>query len=135
MPATGDSAAIQLTRDGGLAAFEAENGDLFWVKPNEPGIWHLPAQADSAVKIVDSLVPRDWGNWAVRGRGIYYLEREENQDIISYYSLTTQRTTQIALLDRVPEHANLAVAPNGRWFLYSQLEERESDILLIENVP
>lgn len=136
-PAAQDSAlavadSTQLIINGAIAALEADDGaSLFFVKQNEPGLWHT--QGDSAIQVISSLLPTDKDNWSVVGRGIYFIRRDGSQPVIAYYSLTTGRTTQIAVLDHLPDDHSFTVSPDGLWFLYTQEENRESDILLLDD--
>ncbi|MEZ4701669.1 MAG: winged helix-turn-helix domain-containing protein [Rhodothermales bacterium] len=130
--AAADTAAVVTD---GLAAIESDDGTaLYFMKPNDTGIWRYLPEQDSAVVVVDGVLPVDSGNWNVVGNGIYYIDRTGRRPTISYFSFTTKRTTQIAMLSHLPRSNAFAVSPDGRWFLYAQTERSESDILLIENI-
>ena len=43
--------------------------------------------------------------------------------------------TRVAVLEREPVNwfSNLAISPDGRWILYTQLDQDGNDIMLVEN--
>jgi hypothetical protein len=43
--------------------------------------------------------------------------------------------TRVAVLEREPLQwfSNLAISPDGRWILYTQLDQGGNDIMLVEN--
>lgn len=122
---------LQVMEEPAIAGMEAPDGrSVFFVKPYAKGIWHYSAEVDSSTVLVDDVVPTDSNNWAVAGNGVYFIERSGPS--ISYFSLTTRRTTQIARLGDLPNNHSFAPSPDGSWFLYSQEEDIKSDIVLLE---
>ena len=76
------------------------------------------------------------GYWAVTGQGIYfYSEGANSPRTIQCFNFATTRTIQIAVVEKsVPLISpGLAVSPYGRWLLLAQVDQRESDIMLMEN--
>jgi hypothetical protein len=65
--------------------------------------------------------------------GIYLATAEDPaKPLIEFYSFATRTVTQVATLAR-PFRSVLSVSPDGRWLLYSQVDQSGSDIMLIEN--
>lgn len=133
MPVRG-GAPEQVTERGGFMAFESHDGQaLYYVKKNTPGIWKRPLSGSEETRVLDGLDPYDWGNWAVTERGLYYVHRDNEQPVLSFYSFGSERHFRVAHLDKMPRHPSLAVASEGEWFLYAKVDQSESDILLVEN--
>ncbi len=139
--ATGDSTGAgtleQVTTHGGFAAAESPDGTrLYYVKKTEPGLWRRPLDGlgggGTETKVVAGLEPYDWGNWAVTGEGIYFIERAQ-QPVLRYQPFGSDRAVRIAELDDLPRHPSLAAAPGGAWFLFTKVDRSESDIMLVEN--
>jgi dipeptidyl aminopeptidase/acylaminoacyl peptidase len=84
-------------------------------------------------QVVSSLDPRDRSNWQVRRRGIYFLRRNPDADVVAFYRFSTQQVSPVFLLEGVPHEPSLSVAPEGNWFVYTRTELIESDVLLVEN--
>ena len=77
-----------------------------------------------------------WGYWAVVDRGIYFIDPETKPHAtIKLFSFATRRVMQIAAIEKKPYPGipGLAVSPDGRWILYTQLDQSGSDIMLVEN--
>jgi Tol biopolymer transport system component/DNA-binding winged helix-turn-helix (wHTH) protein len=134
-PSTG-GAAVRVTRHGGFAAFESPDGRfLYYAKgQNVPGLWRIPTNGGEEVEVIISLEGGYWGYWAVVENGIYYLDTTTKPGI-AFFDLTTRRTTRIFDLENRParEDAGLAVSPDKRTILYTQLDSSSNDILLVEN--
>lgn len=132
MPAD-SGAARRVTTEGGFAAFESIDGRyLYYVKKDRPGIWRKRLRGEGESWLLSALDPDDWGNWAVTTHGIYFVYRAAEQPVLAYYSFTSGRIFRLQALPDVPRHPSLAVAPRGAWFLYTQVDRSESDILLVQ---
>jgi Tol biopolymer transport system component len=138
IPDSGDvsarAAAIQVTRGGGLAAFESADGRmLFYSKATRDGmsLWQIPVGGGEEHQVIDSL--RDWSSFALAKDGIYFFPRG-NPAIggpLRFLdpSLGTVRT--VAELSR-PVFVGLSVSRDARAILYSQVDREESDLMLVE---
>ena len=134
MPAEGGQ-AVQVTRQGGREALEATDGRVLYYAKNRglPGLWRTPVEGGEEIRIHDQVVQ---GHWALMDGGFYFLNSKASpRPAIEFFNFATGRTTQIASVEkdfdsRVP---SLAVSPDGRWILYVQIDQRESDIMLVEN--
>ena len=77
-----------------------------------------------------------WGCWAVVDEGIYFINIEARQHpVIEFFSFATGRVRQMATMEKeaVLWGPNLAISPDGRWLLYSQVDQSGGDITLVEN--
>jgi len=79
--------------------------------------------------------PGFWGYWAPVRDGIYYLDTSRTPGF-DFLSLSTHRTNRVFdLEDRPVEGApGLAVSPNGKFILYTLLNQSNSDIALVQNL-
>ena len=131
--------AVQVTETGGWAALASPDGTvLYYVKPHASGIWQRPVAPDtgSAAQerlLIDTLDPADRDNWAVTPEGIYFVRRDAYAPVLAVYRFATEQVTDVATLNNVPQHPSLAVGPEETWFLYTQVDRDESDILLMEH--
>jgi len=138
VPAAGGEAQ-QVTKQGGFAAFESQDGKyLYYAKLDAAGLWSIPVEGGEEESLVlDQLKPREWGYWAVAEGGIYFINSEAKPHAtIEFYSFATNRVTPVATIEKEPINwaSNLAIAPDGRWILYTQLDQSDSDIMLVENL-
>jgi hypothetical protein len=72
----------------------------------------------------------------VADRGIYFINSDSKpRATIEFFSFATSRVTSVATIVKEPINwaSNLAISPDGRWILYTQLDQSDSDIMLMEN--
>jgi Tol biopolymer transport system component/DNA-binding winged helix-turn-helix (wHTH) protein len=135
MPSTGGP-AVQVTRHGGFAAFESPDGRfLYYAKGlTVPGLWRVPTNGGEEIELISSLEPGYWGYWAVVENGIYYLDSTAKPGI-NFYDIATHRITRVFDLENRPvrQAPGLAVSPDKKTILYTQLDMLNRDIVLVEN--
>ena len=133
--------ALQVTQTGARAATESPDGSaLYFIRTDTSGIWRIPLVADDAVRsrpelVVGTVHPSDWGNWRVVPDGIYYLERGRRNPALMFIRFDSEEAVAVATLRNIPGPASLAVAPDRSWILYTQVDDMESDIMLMEQFP
>ena len=69
-------------------------------------------------------------------QGIYFATAEQpKQPLIEFFSFATGQVTTIAVLEKGLDRgmSGLAVAPDGRRLIWSQVDHDSSDIMLMEN--
>jgi hypothetical protein len=141
MPAAG-GAAVQVTRHGGVNACESDDGrTLYFAKDIEAaGLWKMPVAGGEEVQVLDVPEARRWGAVAYASRGVYYIARETGVRrafpwTIFFYDFASQETTRVVQLDKPLGYfaRSLALSPDGRWLLFSQVDMSGSDLMLLEN--
>jgi Tol biopolymer transport system component len=132
LPSSGGT-AVQVTRQGGAAAFESVDGRwLYFAKETRPiAIWRVPVEGGEETKILDGL--SDYFNFAVTSKGIYLLALRGSAPSIEFFDLATHKTTVLHMLER-PFWFGFALSPDDRSILFSQVDSRGSDLMLIENL-
>src|SRR6266478_3189927 len=135
MPSTGGP-AVQVTHQGGFAAFESPDGRfLYYAKGlTVPGLWRIPTSGGEEIEVIGSLEAGYWGYWAVVEKGIYYLDRTAKPGI-NFFDLATHRVTRVFDLENGPAWGapGLAISPDKKTILYTQLDSLNSDIILVDN--
>ena len=135
MPSTGGP-AVQVTHHGGFAAFESPTDRfLYYAKGlTVPGLWRIPIEGGEEVEVRSSLEAGYWGFWAVVDHGIYYLDMTTKPTIV-LFDLITHRTTRVFELENRPaaQAPGLAISPDNKTILYTQLDALNNDIILVEN--
>jgi Tol biopolymer transport system component len=130
-----DGAARQITRNGGREAKESPDGRFLYYRGNElAGLWKMPAAGGEAVPELEGI--RHSRHWAVTDRGIYYLSRDQPPWTVSFLDFATRRMTPVFAIPGKPAFGSpgLAVSPDGRSMLYSQVEREGSDVMLLDYV-
>nr|MBA3255949.1 PD40 domain-containing protein [Pyrinomonadaceae bacterium] len=134
VPAEGGE-AVQVTKQGGFAAFESPDGKFVYYTAHKPGIWRVAVGGKEA-PVLDQPKLGYWGYWAVVDGGIYFVNVEVKlHPTIEFFSFATRRVTQVAVVEKDPALGNpgLAVSPDGGWILYAQVDQSGGDITLVEN--
>jgi Tol biopolymer transport system component/DNA-binding winged helix-turn-helix (wHTH) protein len=133
---SGGRPAVQVTRQGGLAAFESADGRwLYYAKDmaRPTSIWRVPVDGGEETKVLDGLSYSF--NFAVTDKGIYLLALRGAPPVaqIEFFDLATHKTTLLYTLDR-PFWFGFALAPDERSILFSKIDSYGSDLMLVENL-
>jgi Tol biopolymer transport system component len=133
--------ARQITKSGGFMAFESHDARfLFFYRHHpEPAIWRLSLATREETLVVPLKWHEMWGNWAVGKRGLFFLDYDKAADppvaAIKFYDFLTGRIDQLGWTSRKPTtwKTGLALSPDERWLLFSQVDGAGSNIMLAEN--
>ena len=137
VPATGGQ-TVQITRRGGFAAFESQDGKtLYYAKGIDiDGLWSVPVNGGDEAPVLNFPKGSFWGYWALAKEGIYFVNTETApQPALQFLRFVDKRVVHVAALDKrpVPYVSGMAVSPDERSILYTQEDQRSSDIMLVEN--
>jgi serine/threonine protein kinase len=157
MPAKeGEAEAVQLTTGGGHESFESPDGKLLYYEDfGVKGLRSMPIETYSGPTegqvVLASVRP---GFWAVTQMGIYFVEFDPrdagSQDIysallgsrvatfpkqIKLYDFQTRQVTQIGTIEKDVRRGDpgFCATWDGRTIAWSQIDQRESDLMMIEN--
>ena len=140
MPAAGGD-AIQVTRHGGVNAMEsADGGTLYFAKDIDvPGLWRMPVGGGEETAAPDAAAGAVWGQMALTEGGLYFIARDGTdlplRYAIYFSDFTSRKTTRIYQLARTLSLSarGLALSPDRRALLFTQLDASGSDLMLLEN--
>ena len=128
----------QITRQGGFAALESPDGKFLYyaISRTAPGIWKVPVDGGE-----ESLVIEDAGGalsryFDVLSNGICYIPEKPNpRPAILFYDFAARQTRLVATMDRPALRIwpGLAISPDERSMLITQVDTRVSDLMLVEN--
>jgi Tol biopolymer transport system component/DNA-binding winged helix-turn-helix (wHTH) protein len=132
-PSTGGN-VVQVTRLGGHAALESLDGKfVYYAKSGaaEPEIWRVPVDGGEETPL--SLVrPGTWASWQIVAGGILFVGPSlGHQGVLSFFDFSGERTTTIAVLDRVPFW--LGATPDGKMVAFDQPGREQDQAMLVEN--
>ena len=125
--------AVQVTKNGGFAPLEAEDSFFYYTKSFVvPGIWRVPSQGGTETAVMDTPDAPEWADWAVVPGGMYFLDsRSSPKPILEFFDFATGRRTSISALDGEPQ--GLAVSPDRKSILYSQMDQNNEGIMVVKN--
>jgi eukaryotic-like serine/threonine-protein kinase len=139
MPVQG-GAEVQVTKRGGLEAMESVDGQfVYYAKLDRPGIWRAPVAGGEETQILD----QGWvGGWALTGRGICFMvappDSSSANPVIKFYAFDNRHVTTIREFSKdvtlmYSINNPLSISPDGRWVLYTRIDQDSRDLMLVEN--
>ena len=115
----------QASPDGQFVYFQRASAERI-------AVWRTPVNGGAEERIVDSVHPV--GRWTVGRTGLYFFTPpdERGQSEIHYYDFATGKASKIQTIAAGIRYG-LALSPDGRTLLYSQIDDAGSDLMLVEN--
>lgn len=135
LPVTGGT-PTQVTTSGGYAAQEVD-GFVYFSKNGVNGLWRQPVAGGSAEEVFANLYRGDWGNWVVHEEGLYFMARARDGDAVAYYDFATE-AVEIRVRPDKPVYdykVSFSLAPDASYVLLTQTDQRETDLMLVEEMP
>jgi Tol biopolymer transport system component len=137
MPAGGGE-AIQITKHGGHVALESPDGRFLYysIRGGEGerdglgGLRRVPVSGGDETDVLPSVT---FYNFALRHDGIYFIPRADpdGRSAIHFYSFASGKSRQVVAVGETSQ--GISVSPDGQTLLYCQIDERRSDLMLVEN--
>jgi Tol biopolymer transport system component len=128
----------QLTRGGGAESAESPDGRiLYYTKVPEEGagLWSVPIEGGTEVRVLE---PVRFGYWAVARKGIYFVDFDVPVDAprpVRFFNFETRAVVEVGTVENSVSSINtpgFTVSPDGRWLLYTSLDSRDADLMLID---
>jgi Tol biopolymer transport system component/serine/threonine protein kinase len=121
----------QLTQHGGFAGLESPDGRFVYyaLSRSQAGLYRMPVVGGAEEAVLADLKAGMWGYWAPGADGVYFAEAS------ALYRLDAGgRRLKVAAVEKalVPGDSALSLSPDGRWLLYTQLDQSGSDIMLAD---
>ena len=73
----------------------------------------------------------NWTLWTIAAGGIYFVPADTPKSLC-YFDFTTKQIREVFKVEKNFDNG-LSVSPDGRWLLYSQVDEENSDIMLVDH--
>jgi Tol biopolymer transport system component/DNA-binding winged helix-turn-helix (wHTH) protein len=130
--------AVQVTRHGGFEGFASADGKfIYYGKTIDfPSIWRMPVAGSEETPVLDLQKTEHRRSWVVVEKGIYFAAAETaTRSVVEFFSFATGRVERrVATLERAIKQGppGLEVSPDGRWLLYTRIDQSGSDIMLME---
>jgi hypothetical protein len=90
----------------------------------------LPLGQPEVESLVDGF-PRLGNPWTLSPGGVYFAPANAPRSL-RYFDFATKQVRQVFEVDK-DFGAGLSVSPDGRWILYSQVGDVNSDIMLVDH--
>jgi Tol biopolymer transport system component/DNA-binding winged helix-turn-helix (wHTH) protein len=133
MPAGGGD-AIQLAPNGSWGfPFESADGKWIYLCARRGGLWKIPIGGGNGVRVMESI--SDYLNYVIVNNGVYSVEESYGSNApasIHFFDFAT-RKTKLVIKTGKPISLGLAVSPDQRWLLFTEVEHLGSDLMLVDN--
>jgi Tol biopolymer transport system component/predicted Ser/Thr protein kinase len=131
--------AAQVTRGGGVYAEESWDGRyVYYSKSGSDGtVWRVPVDGGEEVEFVRG--PTSSYNWTLSETGIYYMTlgwqvRFRRMEYTTrFLDFASGQSSVLFVREQAGLPAWLAVSPDERWILFSEITIPDSDLTLVEN--
>jgi len=133
-PSRGGDALPLVTLPDGANVIESFDGNsLYFAKRiANTTLAVLPLNGASAPSDVPGIPAiGDAGMWTVVPNGIYFVPHDDPRSL-HYYDFSNKNTRQIFAIEK-DFAGGLSISPDGRYILYAQMEEENSDIMLVDH--
>jgi len=127
--------AVQIAQHLGDLPFESPDGKYVYFS-HDFQLWQVAIDGTGEQQV--SGMPQLGSNdaWSPSGSGIYFVGFDANDKAgIDFFDLNLKKVRRILVLEKPPPGwmGGLPVSPDGRWLLFTQLDELSSDLMLVEN--
>ena len=125
---------IQLTRNGAAQPQASLDGKFIYYGVTDLGrsVWRIPVEGGPEEKVIESLdIPM---NYVVTEDGIYFIAAAgpDRRSAVRFRKFATGKTETLAELDKVTMWG-ITVSPDRRTLLYTQMDQNEMDLMLVDN--
>jgi Tol biopolymer transport system component/DNA-binding winged helix-turn-helix (wHTH) protein len=135
MPSAGGD-AVQITKQGGRAAFESADGKfIYYASAVDRNIWRLELADGHESPLSPEIHVEHWSGWALANNGIFFLDEEFSQHpVVKFFDFSAGSIKDVVRLERrVPWRSWISVSADGKFILYTQQDQEEGNIMLLEN--
>jgi Tol biopolymer transport system component len=133
---TEGGAPIQITKEGGYRPYASRDGKRVYYMAWSGEIRSASADGgdERPVAGMPARSGKWYADWAPTASGIYFIDGDPPRPGIHFLAFATAKVQRIADIPGRPEigGGGLALSPDGRSLLFSQVDEIASDIMLIE---
>jgi len=110
-----------------------KNGSVFFdvIDGAKLAIWSQPVNGSEPRPLTGMPDLNADDSWTATEHGIYYTSLITKTSTVNYYDFATRTIHRICTLPQSPtQGGGLAVSPDGRWLLFTQTDDAQSDIMI-----
>jgi dipeptidyl aminopeptidase/acylaminoacyl peptidase len=126
---------VQITQHGGRGPLESPDRKFIFYERVQPGqprsLWKCPVNGGEETQVFPSV---GFINFAVTETGVYLIPQSDSDTTatIQFLGFSASGATPVFVVNH-PVTTGLAVSPDRKFLLYSQIDQRGSDLMLVEN--
>jgi Tol biopolymer transport system component len=126
----------KVAMEGGKARMVAEEGVAATESPDDKYLYFQTAMGLKRMPLgggpVETVLPMIGRGYVIRGNRIWHIARNaRNKPEIRFLDLATGKTTTVLELEK-PTYVGLELSPDGNHIYYSQVDQDNTDLMLVE---
>jgi len=104
-------------------------------KNSDRDIWRMPLAGGQESPLSPQIPLEHESGWALADNGIFFLSEESAQHpLIRFFDFSSAHIKDVVALEgRVPWRSWISASADGKFVLYPQNDQDESNIMLLEN--
>ena len=121
---------IQVTEQGGFAALESADGNLYYSKSDNanPEIWKVARGVGAEVAVSPFVRPRTWSSWTVTKDGILLVaDLADGRSHLNFYDPVRATIQELASLETAPHW--MGATTDGKKVVMNDAAERQISML------
>jgi Tol biopolymer transport system component/DNA-binding winged helix-turn-helix (wHTH) protein len=131
VPYPAGDAAVQLTKNGGVGPVESADGFVYYARDLATDeIWKVPVAGGEETLVMKGTGLGRWCDWALSPGGIHFTKREGKRGLF-FYEFATRKTFPLVSLEKIGFFP--AVAPDGKSIVFSQVDQMDQTIMLVNH--
>ena len=124
--------AVDVAAPGCLSLYEQQNGDLYYFKETEEGLFKIqsPGNEDKVVEPVD--LP-NLANMQVDDHGFWFIRKSEDISYLTHYDYATGQLDDRVVLQGTP-NGEFHLAVDGKTFVYTSVVQTGNDLMIVPDM-
>jgi len=95
-------------------------------------IWKIPVDGGPESLVLKDPNVQGFANWALASTGIYFIaEKAEQKEVLTFYDFFGKRFKEILRFEK--DASFPAISPDGKFLIYTQLDQSDSTIMLVNH--
>jgi Tol biopolymer transport system component/DNA-binding winged helix-turn-helix (wHTH) protein len=130
----GDAVALSQLGDYSFGPTESYDGEtVYFTTSGVNSTLHMASVKHLGTESVLQEMPpvRNMTLWTLAPGGVYFVSTDASRSV-RYFDFATKKVRQIFEIGK-PIGYGLSVSPDGRWILYSLIDEKKSELMLVDH--
>ena len=109
-----------------------DESTIFYCKKDNFGLWAYDLEKEEERLVIEPFHPMHWGSFTVVEKGIYYLNAQDKR--FEYFDFDSSQSSFVYQPQaRIPRLGiTLHLSPDSQRLMFSQIDNHDSDIMLLE---